>query len=110
MFSELPEPQKISSLESSTQGGKGEIQKMRPQALNIDAVWSLGKQQVSAFDYERDGCRKAKPAISQEEGNMELRETKEETNVLKPREGYRRQWPGPGASGWGLQAPCCCPH
>lgn len=30
--------------------------------------------------------------------------------MLKPRERYRRQWPGPGASEWGLQAPCCCPH
>lgn len=83
---------------------------MRPQALSIDAPWSLGKQQVRVSEYERDGFRKAKPAVIQEEGNMEVRETKEQTNVLKPREGYKRQWPGPGASGWGLQAPCCCPH
>lgn len=54
---------------------------MRPQALSIDALWSLGKQQGRVFEYERECFRKTKPAISQEEENMELRETKEETNV-----------------------------
>lgn len=83
---------------------------MRPRALGIDALWSLGKQQARVSEYERDGFRKVKPAASQEEGNTELRGTKEETNVLKAREGYKRPWPGPKVSGWDLQAPCCCPH
>ena len=79
----MPEPQKISSLGSSSEG-EDEPREWGPR--------------LSVFECEQGSFKKAKPAVSQEGGHVELRETREESKVLKSRQGHNKQRPRPGAA------------
>lgn len=78
---------------------------MRPRLLTQMQFGVWESKKLSVFQSERDSFRKVKPTISQGEGQMATRETKEETKVLKPRGDYKQKWPGPEVSGQGLRVP-----